>query len=321
MTALTKPRIVVSKCIGFDPCRYNGQIVEDDFVTRVEPHVEFVCVCPEVEIGLGIPRAPVRIVSSEGGLKLIQPSSGLDVSTKMRDFSSRFLADLGEVDGFILKNRSPSCGIADVKFYAGPEKGASIGRTSGFFGAAVLERFGDLAVEDEGRLKNLGIREHFLTRIFALARFRRLHESGTIYDLVRFHAANKLLLMAYNETKLRELGRIVANVEKKRIGAVLNQYQQPFREAFSKCPRHASPINVMMHALGYFKKELSTREKKYFLDTLEAYRKGRAPLSSAISILRSWIIRFQSDYLTEQTLFNPFPESLMALDDSGKGQS
>jgi len=317
----SKPRIVISKCIGFDPCRYNGEIVQDKFVARLEPHVEFVCVCPEVEIGLGTPRAPVRIVSSGDSFKMIQPFSGLDVSEKMRQFSGRFLDGLEEVDGFILKNRSPSCGFTDVKVYSGPEKGASIGKTAGFFGGAVLEKFGDLAIEDEGRLKNLNIREHFLTRVFAFARFRTLQQSASMHDLVRFHAAHKLLLMAYSQSDLRELGRIVANAEGKRMGAVLELYGKCFREAFHKPPRHASPINVLMHTLGYFKKELSAREKRHFLEVLEAYRHGRTPLSSAVSILRSWVMRFESEYLSEQTFFNSFPEELMALDDSGRGRA
>jgi uncharacterized protein YbgA (DUF1722 family)/uncharacterized protein YbbK (DUF523 family) len=318
LTTFPKPRVVISKCIGFEPCRYNGQIVRDDFVPRLEPHVEFVCVCPEVEIGLGTPRSPVRVVSSAGNFKLIQPESGLDLTEKMRSFSSSFLSDLKEIDGFILKNRSPSCGIGDVKFYSGPEKGSALGRTSGFFGAAVLEKFGDTAIEDEGRLNHLGIREHFLTRIFAFARCRNLQLSASIHGLVRFHAANKLLLMAYNQTKLRELGRIVANNDRKPAAVVLQAYRNHFREAFRKSPRHASPVNVLTHALGYFKKELSLREKRHFLSVLDAYRLGTAPLSSAVSIIRSWIVRFEIDYLQEQTFFDPFPEELMAADHAGR---
>ena len=321
MTEFPKPRIVISKCIGFDACRYNGGIVQDKFVERLRPHVEFISVCPEIEIGLGTPRAPVRIVSSGGSFKLIQPSSGLDVSGAMREFSRGFLDGLEEVDGFILKNRSPSCGFTDVKFYAGPEKGASIGKTAGFFGGAVLEKFGDRAVEDEGRLKNLSIREHFLTGIFASASFRGVQESASMRDLVSFHAASKLLLMAYSQPKLRQLGRIVANADRKRIAAVLELYGNHFRQAFNKPPRRVSPINVLMHALGYFKKELSGREKRHFLEMLEAYRHGKTPLSSAVSILRSWIMRFETEYLYGQTFFNPFPEDLIALDDSGRGRA
>jgi uncharacterized protein YbgA (DUF1722 family)/uncharacterized protein YbbK (DUF523 family) len=319
LTVFPKPIIVVSKCIGFEACRYNGEIVQDTFVARLEPHVEFICICPEVEIGLGTPRAPVRIVSAGESFKLIQPSSGLDVSERMRNFSRGFLDGLKEVDGFILKNRSPSCGFTDVKFYFGPEKGPVIGKTAGFFGSAVLEQFGDRAVEDEGRLRNLSIREHFLTRVFAFARFRSLQQSPSKQDLVRFHAENKLLLMAYSQTKMRELGRIVANANGRTLEAVMELYETIFRAALHKPPRHASPINVLMHALGYFKNELSAREKRHFLEILEAYRQGRTPLSSAVSILRSWVMRFETDYLYGQTFFSPFPEKLMALDDSGRG--
>jgi len=315
-----KPRIVVSKCIGFDPCRYNGEIVQDKFVARLDPHVEFICVCPEVEIGLGTPRPPIRIVTSGKNFKLIQPSTGLDVSERMRGFSSGFLDRLDEVDGFILKNRSPSCGITDVKVFGGPEKGPVIGKTAGFFGGAVIEKFGDRAIEDEGRLKNLNIREHFLTRVFAFARLRCLQDSGSMKALVKFQAANKLLLMAYNQTKMRELGRIVANANRKKIGSVLELYGKGFREALRKPPRHVSPINVLMHVMGYFKTELSGRERHHFLGVLEAYREGRTPLSSAVSILRSWIMRFDSEYLRDQSFFDPFPKELMALDDSGVGR-
>ena len=264
MSAFPQPKIVISECIGFDPCRYNGEIVQDKFVARLRPPVEFRCVCPEVEIGLGTPRAPVRIVSSGDRFKLIQPSSGLDLSQRMRGFNRDFLDGLKEVDGFILKNRSPSCGFADVKVYSGPEKGPVIGKTAGFFGGAVLQQFSDRAKEDEGRLKNRSIRDHFLTRVFAFARFRSQQQSASMQDLVRFHAENKLLLMAYSQTKLRELGRIVANAAGEGIGSVWELYEELFRSALHKPPRHASPVNVLMHALGYFKKELPLEKSATF---------------------------------------------------------
>lgn len=114
-------------------------MVQDKFVARLKPHIEVISVCPEVEIGLGIPRAPVRIIRSGDELKLIQPASGMDLSESMRGFTSGFLDTLEKVDGFILKNRSPSCGFTDVKFYSGPERGPAIGRTAGLFGGAVRQ--------------------------------------------------------------------------------------------------------------------------------------------------------------------------------------
>ena len=320
MTEFHKPKVVISRCLGFDACRFNGEAIQDKFISRLQDHVDFVPVCPEVEIGLGTPRPAVRLVSSSRGLRMIQPSTGTDLSDSMRDFSYRFLDSLTHVHGFILTHRSPSCGIADAKYYAGPEKGAALGKTSGLFAEAVIERFPHVAIEDDARLSNLRIREHFLTRIFAFARLCALGRSLSMDALVRFHSAHKFLLMAHSEQKLRELGRIVANAGKQNPKRVLELYTAAFQQALQSFPRVTSQINVLMHALGYFSRDLSSREKHHFLDVLEAYRHGRTPLHSVTSVLWSWSLRFDSLYLQEQLFFRPFPDSLLATEDSGKGK-
>lgn len=320
MTDFPKPKIVISKCLGFEACRFNGEIIRDTFVSRLEAYVDFHPVCPEVEIGLGTPRPPVRLVSSPQGLRMIQPSTGADLSDSMRRFSSEFLDSLREIDGFVLTHRSPSCGIGDAKYYAGPEKGPAIGKTSGLFGEAVTQRFPHLAIEDDGRLLNLQIREHFLTRIFAFARLRALRRSISMRALVQFHAAHKFVLLSYSEKKLRQLGKIVANPGKESPRRILELYAATFHEALAQLPKTAPQINVLMHALGFFSKDLSSREKRHFLDALEAYRRGRVPLLSISNILWSWALRFDSTYLLEQAYFRPFPDGLMTIEDSGKGR-
>jgi uncharacterized protein YbgA (DUF1722 family)/uncharacterized protein YbbK (DUF523 family) len=313
-----KPRVVISRCLGFEACRYNGEIIREDFVGRIEPYVEYVTVCPELEIGLGVPRDPVRIVSDGKALRLVQPIGGADLTEKMNRFCREFLDGVGEVDGFLLKTRSPSCGIGDVRVYAGAERAAAIGKAPGFFGGAVLERFSDLAIEDEGRLKNRRIREHFLTKLFALARWRQVRAEGKMAGLVGFQAAHKLLLMAYSEKEMRALGRIVANPEKKSAAEVFEEYQAHFRNAFAQPPKYGASRNALMHAFGYFSKELTPREKRHFLHVIEEFRHHRAPLSSPLGLLRSWVIRFETHYLEAQALFEPFPEALIDLQDSGK---
>jgi uncharacterized protein YbbK (DUF523 family)/uncharacterized protein YbgA (DUF1722 family) len=288
MTEFPKPRVVISKCLGFEACRFNGEVLQDRFVSKLEKYVDFVAVCPEVEIGLGTPRPVVRLISSSRGLRMIQPSTGADLSDSMCDFSARFLDSLTHVEGFILTHRSPSCGIGDAKYYAGPEKGAALGKTSGLFAEAVMKRFPHLAIEDDARLSNLHIREHFLTRIFAFARLRALRQSVSMQALVGFHSAHKFLLMAHSERKMRELGRIVANGGKQRPRRVLESYTVTFQEALQALPRATSQINVLMHALGFLSKGLSGREKHHFLDVLGAYRHGRVPLQSVTSVLWSW---------------------------------
>lgn len=314
------PDLIVSKCLGFAECRYNGLVIQDEFVESLRPYVTFHPVCPEVEIGLGVPRNPIRVVSVKRELRLIQPATQNDVTEKMNDFLKSFLHNVQGVDGFILKNRSPSCGIKDVKIYPGLAKVASIGRGIGFFGGPIITNFSHLAIEDERRLLNLRIREHFLTKLFTLSSFRTVKASNSFKNLVNFHTRNKFLLMAYSQKGLRELGRVVANQEKKSLEYVLDRYQEHLFRALSRAPSYSSTINVLMHAMGYFKKGLSSREKAFFLDSLQKYRSGKTPLSTATRILGSWIIRFNEEYLMSQTFFKPYPEELVEIADSRKGR-
>ena len=225
------------------------------------------------------------------------------------------------MDGFILKSRSPSCGPGDAKIYASAEKGAPLGWTAGIFAAAVAEKFPGLAMEDEGRLTNYKIREHFLTRLFALARFREARNNRRMRSLVQFHTQNKLLLMAQSQKEMRILGNIVANPEHRVPREVWDEYGMHFQLALVRMPRHTAHSNVMQHAFGYFSPQLAKKEKEYFLATLEKYRKGRIPLSSALSVLKSWIVRFEDHYLVQQTFFEPYPDGLLDLSDSGKGRT
>ena len=306
----TRPNVVVSKCLGFAACRYNGQMLTSELVEKLRPHVEFTAVCAEVEVGLGVPRDPIRLVQEKGSIKLMQPATGRDVSDDMNRFSEGFLSTLRNIDGFILKNRSPSCGIKDVKVYSSIQDGASIRKDAGFFGGQVLRKYGGLAVEDEGRLKDDGIREHFLTKLYTLARFRSVRSMA---DLVRFQAENKLLLMAYNQTGMRALGRIVANKEKKTLEDVMGEYRIGLQNAFLRAPRRSSAVNVLMHAFGYFKEQLNEKEKIFFLTSLDSYRAGTTPLNSILTMLRMWIVRFDEDYLSTQTFFSPYPKELETL--------
>jgi uncharacterized protein YbgA (DUF1722 family)/uncharacterized protein YbbK (DUF523 family) len=319
MKDFARPTVVVSECLGFAPVRYNSRVIPDAFVSSLGKYVDYVTVCPEVGIGLGVPRKPVRIVSWKGGdRRLIQPETGLDFTQDMLDFSERFLSSLGEVDGFIMKRGSPSSGIKEVKIYPSTEKVAAIARGAGLFGGQVLLRFPELAVEDEGRLTNFNIRETFLTRVFAHAALRRVLKTVRMKDLVDFHASNKLLLMAYSQKELRILGRLVANPENREPQKLASDYERHFNLALASTPRRTSNINVLMHSLGYFKRELGVKEKSHFLDMLDLYRKGTVPLVAPSMLLKSWAFKYESDYLLSQSFFRPFPEGLVSERDSGK---
>jgi len=318
-----KPKVVVSRCIEFDSCRYNGQMISSDFVASLAPFVDFLPVCPEVGIGLGVPRGSLRLVSAssaDGGetetkLRLVQPATGRDVTREMQNFAATFLDSLGEVDGFILKASSPSCGIKNTKIYPNAGRSAALTRSSaGIFGAAVLARHPDLAVEDEGRLRNPRVKEHFLTKLFTLARFREVERSGSMRDLVGFQTENKMLLMAYNQTEERALGNIAANHDHRPFDEVARDYEAHLRRAICRAPRYTSNINVLMHILGYFSGRLSNAEKTIFLENIQRYRDGKITICPNTTLLKSWIARFEDDYLARQTFFEPYPQDLIEID-------
>ncbi|MCR3955612.1 MAG: DUF523 domain-containing protein, partial [Gudongella sp.] len=171
-----RPVVVVSNCLGFCNCRYDGQVINDKFVKALESYVDYIKVCPEVDIGLGVPRDSVKLVKVNGKPELYQPGQDRYVTREMDEYSERLLSSLDQVDGFILKGRSPSCGIKDVKYYQSMVKGASSEKGVGRFAEKVFEKFPYSSIEEEGRLTNMAIREHFLTKLYTNLRFRSIRD-------------------------------------------------------------------------------------------------------------------------------------------------
>lgn len=312
-----KPRIVISKCINFEACSYNELMYNSPIVEKLKDYVEFIPVCPEVEIGLPVPRKTIRIVKQTDEIRLVESLSGEDFTAKMRIFSTQFVDSLENIDGFILKSRFPSCGVKDVKLYPDVGKVPPINtKSSGIFAQIVLDKLNPQAVENEGRLTNLILREQFLTKVYTFAKFR--NTPHTMRDLISFHASNKYLFMAYNQAKLKEAGKIVANHEKFPIEEVFTNYHEKLQQIFHKGANVATNINVLLHIFGYFSQDLNSDEKVHFLEQLELYRKRQIPLIVVTTVLDSWVKRFNQPYLKTQNYFEPFPKELMSISDSGK---
>lgn len=316
-----RPRLLVSRCLGFEPCRYNGGIIASPPVQSLARFVGVTTVCPEVAIGLGVPRPAVRLVDSGGRVRLIQPETGREVTEAMERFVGEFLGDGDPAyDGAVLKAGSPSCGFRDVKVYASGERGSSARKGAGAFGGSVIARWPFLPVEDEGRLRNRDLREHFLTRLFAQARLRGESDRGGASRLVRFHARHKLLLMGHSQAGMRELGRVVAEAGRGSAADAWEKYALSFVAALSRTPRRGSVVNVLLHAFGYVSERLSPRERSLFLRTLDEYRAGRIPLSVPLRLMQAWVVRFDVAYLADQVFFEPYPLDLLDEADSGKGR-
>ena len=308
--AFAKPVVVVSKCLEFEACRYNGERISSSFIERLEPHVRFRPVCPEVEIGLGIPRDPIRIYAQGGKKALFQPSTRKHLTQDMNAFSGRYLEGLEEVDGFILKAKSPSCAITDARIFPAPDSEEQIAQGPGLFAGAALEAFGSRAFVDEAGLNNRQVRAGFLTKIFALAGFREVKRSGRADRLVRYHAENKLLFLACHQETMREMGRVAANLDKHAFGEVVSLYESALLRLLAYTPSRASYVNALTHALGHVSDKTGREEKSRFLDALDEYREGRIPLSEPLETLREWTARAGSEYLAAQTIFEPYPRVL-----------
>ena len=214
------------------------------------------------------------------------------------------------MEGFLLKNRSPSCALKDAKRYAHAEGGGVVGKGPGLFAQAVEEAFPLLPKEDEGRLTNPRIRAHFFTRIFALARLRRVED---LPGLMAFHARYKLLLMAYNQKEARALGRLLAGAKGRPFPEVRGAYEEGFLRATGRLWRLGAMADALLHAFGYFKKTLTPREKAHFLDLLEDFREERQPLEAPLALLASWARRFAEPYVEAQALLEPYPRALMHI--------
>ena len=302
-----KPKILISKCLEFDACRYDGQRITNIYIQKLKQHVDFIVICPEVEIGLGVPREPIHIINSNEKISLYQPKTDIDITEKMIRFSKKYICSIKNIDGIILKSKSPSCAITTAKHFPSINSNKSIGHGSGLFSSILMDKFPNIPKEEEIGLSDGPLREHFYTSIFVYADFRTVKSLKHLYD---FHAKHKLLFMTYNQIQLKELGNIAANYDGKTIKEVLIRYFSILQKIFKKKPRYVSHINTQMHAFGYYKKQLTKEEKKDFLYLLEDYRAKKISISSVKSIIKSWNEKFENQYLINQSYFAPYPDEL-----------
>lgn len=267
-----------------------------------------------------MPRPPIRLCEENGRIEVWQRATSRTVTTALREAAHRLLQDVDRYDGAILKGRSPSCGLHDVKIYRGIEQPQFLRRDSGVFGSLVTTHLGHKAVEDEQRLTNFILREHFLIKLYVWARFRALAAQPRMGDLVAFHAAHKLLFLACNQSRFRVCGAIVANHGRYPADEVCRCYEQELRHILSRPFRRSSMVNTLHHAYGWIAERLSPGEKEYIVDCIEEYRDERIPLQAVTRLIELQAVRFHHEYLLGQVLLRPYPQELVDLSDSGKGR-
>jgi uncharacterized protein YbgA (DUF1722 family)/uncharacterized protein YbbK (DUF523 family) len=306
-------RLGISACLLGDEVRYDGGHKRDAFLTTVlGPLVEWVKVCPEVEVGMGTPRESIRLVDDRGVIRLQTVRTGIDHTASMTAYSAKKVTALAAEDlcGYVLKKDSPSCGMTRVKVYREGEPGQRTG--VGVFARALLARFPHLPVEEEGRLTDPRLRENFVERVFAYRRLRDLFESRwTIGGLVRFHTAHKLVLLAHSTTAYTRLGRVVAGARSADRDALCAGYAAGFMNALSKIATPERHTNVLQHMAGYFKKSLDAASRAELQAAIEDYRLGLVPLVVPVTLIRHHVRVHDVAYLAGQVYLAPHPKELM----------
>ncbi len=310
-------RIGVSACLLGEEVRYNGGHKRDPFLTGVlGQYVEWVPVCPEVEIGLGTPRPAMRLVRIGGNTRMVTPETGADHTEAMQVYSERRVGELfGErLAGYILKKDSPSCGMERVKLYP-PERGAPVKDARGLFADVLLRRWPDLPVEEEGRLNDPLLRENFVTRIFVRGRWMEAEEEGwTRAALMRFHERHKFLLMARNQAGMRRLGRLLGESGKKDGPHELAQtYLAGMTEVMRRPPTRRGHTNVLFHLAGFVTDRIDDGDRRELIESIERYRAAQLPLIVPVTLIRHHTRRLEVDYLRDQVYLEPHPQELMLL--------
>mgnify|MGYP001052761600 CR=1 FL=1 len=303
MAPYSQPRVVVSACLEFEPVRYNGQVMPSQIVRDLQPHVEYVKVCPEFEIGLGVPRDPIRIVREQGKKWLLQPRTGEDVTEAMDAFTDKFINSLPPVDGFIFKSGSPTIGLHNIKVYAGIDKPNIVDKTSGFFARKFVERYHGYPMEEDDRLRNNRIRHHFLTKLFTFASFRQATEDGT--DLNTFHEYNQLLFDTYNSTATAQLDELIASGSTSE-----SDYLEGMKHVLAKPPVSESYVTTANQILDTMTPELTSAEQAFLKKQIVAYTANLLSEHGILTLLRAFLIRFTNP-LAEQSLFAPYPQELL----------
>jgi uncharacterized protein YbgA (DUF1722 family)/uncharacterized protein YbbK (DUF523 family) len=306
-------RLGVSACLLGKPVRFDGGHKRDTFLTEgLARFVEWVPVCPEEEAGLGTPREAMRLVHDGGAKRLVTLRSRRDLTDTLTDFAATRVPQLAplKLDGFVLKKDSPSCGLRRVKVYSTHGVPARTGR--GLFAEALCAALPMLPVEEEGRLCDPVLREHFIERAYAVRRVRRLLKDGTrAGDLVQFHTQHKLQLLAHSPAQYAELGRLVAHARAMALECVMADYGRAFTTALTTIVTRARHGNVLQHAAGYFRRVLPAAACRDVAAAIVDYQRGLTPLVVPLRLIEHYARLHDVRYLCNQRYLNPYPRELM----------
>lgn len=309
----SKIPVGISSCLLGEKVRFDGGHKNNAYITQtLGIYFSFTPFCPEVDIGLGTPREPIRLVVEAEGVRCIgTKTSSLDVTEKLTKSADKQKDWQQGIYGYILKKDSPSCGMERVKQY----RNGSVERTGvGIYANQMMRNFPNLPVEEEGRLGDPVIRENFIQRVFIYHRWGELVASGLDWkSLTQFHAQHKLILMSHEQNMARELGRELSQNSAQNPQEYADEYLSKLMALLKIKATRGNHVNVLQHIQGYLKKHLDKEDKKELTESIEQYRQGYLPLIVPITLLRHHFLKYPDDYINGSYYMNPHPKELMLL--------
>jgi uncharacterized protein YbgA (DUF1722 family)/uncharacterized protein YbbK (DUF523 family) len=307
-------RLGVSTCLLGEQVRYDsGHKLDRFLVETLGRFVDWVPVCPEVEMGLSIPRESMRLVGDPESPRLVTRNSGQDFTERMQNWARERLEQLAAptLHGFVFKKDSPSSGLFRVRVYDDHGMPRRVG--TGIFPREVMERLPLLPLEEEGRLHDMRLRENFIERVFVYTRWTRMLEGNpTPGGLVQFHTAHKLTLMAHSPRHYRAMGRLVAQAGSSSWAEVVESYGRLLTEGLQVLGTPGKHVNALQHLMGFLKDSLAREDKAELLGLIEEYRRGLVPLIVPLTLLRHHLARHTvPDWVHQQVYLHPYPKELM----------
>ena len=305
-------RIGISSCLLGTEVRFDGGHKRDSYINgTLAKYFEFVPVCPEVAIGLGTPREPIRLVrlAEEVRVRGVRTRE-LDVTQPLREYGRDMAGRLRDISGYIFKRGSPSCGMERVKIYS--EGGMPSKMGSGAYAEAFMAEQPLLPCEEEGRLGDPVLRENFIVRVFVYHRWQRLVIEGlTPARLVAFHTDHKFLLLAHNQSAYRRMGRLVAEAGKTPMTELSERYAIELMAALRRRAGRKQHANVLQHLLGFVSDHLDASDRAEMVEIIDRYQQGLVPLVVPITLLNHHFRRHPSEYVARQHYLRPHPHELM----------
>ncbi|MFC6669168.1 YbgA family protein [Marinobacterium aestuariivivens] len=301
----------ISACLLGEKVRYNGGHKRSSYCLEVLADCfDFKPFCPELAVGLGVPREAIRLVGDPAAPRALGTQHpDLDVTDALAEKGRDLASRMPDLCGYILIKGSPSCGMERVKIYH--ENGIPNAAGRGIFAAALMAANPLLPVEEEGRLHDPVLRENFITRVFALNRWKTEVEADPGYHaLLQYHSRSKYLLMAHSYEGYRQLGRYLAEAHSLPLQEAMDTYIAGFMAHMAQRASRKSHVNVLMHILGYLKKSIDSDCKQELLDVIERYRRAEVHLVVPLTLIKHYLKRYGSDYIQQQSYLDPHPYQL-----------